>query len=85
MLRLVALRYHSTFFAAAVRDNVAILWRTLVAVLKALALGGLLFGAIFAVEWYLTGSFLPQLVPSSDPAPPFGSFPTLAVQVSASL
>ena len=84
-LRLVSLRYRSAFFAAVVRDNVAILRGTLFAVSKGLALGALFFGAIFAVEWYLTGRFFSQLVPPSDSAPPFGSFPTLAVQVSASL
>ena len=77
--------WHCDITRRFLRSPSATMLRTLVAVLKALALGGLLFGAIFAVEWCLTGSFLPQIVPSLDPAPPFGSFPTLAVQVSASL
>ena len=84
-LRLIALRYRLALFAAAARDNTSILQRTLLEAFRGLFVGGLLLGAAFAVEWYSAGSRWPWLVPPEADAPPFGAFPALAVQVSASL
>ena len=84
-LRLVALRYRLSLFAVAGRDSVAIFQGIHITVLKALALGGLLLGAVYAAEGYLSGHLWSWLVPSEPRLPPFGAFPTLAVRVSASL
>ena len=47
--------------------------------------GGLLLVAVLAAEMVLGRHYPPLLIPSADSAPFLASFPTLAVQVSASL
>ena len=54
-------------------------------VLGGFTLGGLLIGAVLVVELGLERYASPGLIPAGEATPPLGAFPTLAVQVSASL
>ena len=44
-----------------------------------------MLAAVLLAEFLLACYLWPNLIPSEDSMPPFGTFPTLAVQVSASL
>lgn len=83
--RLVALWYHFSSFRAGARDSIEVVRGAVPALLRALASGGLLLAAVLALEMGLACCAAPWLVPTGDVTPPLGAFPTLAVQVSASL
>ena len=60
--------------------------RSVIPSLEAFVVGCLVLAAVLALEAYMLASYpgLP-IAPQGDSAPPLGAFPTLAVQISASL
>ena len=82
---LVARRYRLESLLAGSRDSIGIVRGAIPSLLRALAYGGLLLVAVLALEMGLADYVAPKLIPSGDSLPPLGTFPTLAVQVSASL
>ena len=83
--RFVSYRYRLRSLTASTRANVGIFRGAILSLLRSFASGGLLFGAVLAIEVCLAWLFVPNLVPSGTGTPPLSSFPPLAVQVSASL
>ena len=83
--RLVEHRYRLASLVAGARDSIEVVRGAVPALLRALASGGLLLAAVLALEMGLACCAAPWLVPAGDATPPLGAFPTLAVQVSASL
>lgn len=67
------------------RYSLGILSGALPTLLKAFVIGCAFIVAVLMIERTLTNHNVVSLIPSGDSAPPVGAFPTLAVQVSASL
>ena len=84
-LRVIAQRYRiGSLFDVFWRD-VGIIRSALFLLLRAFLVGAILLAALILAEFLLTRYFWPNLIPSGESIPPLGAFPTLAVQVSASL
>ena len=83
--RLVA-RWHGLALQwANARQQVGFLLGAFRSVLGGFTFGGLLIGAVLVVEVWLERYASPGLIPAGETTPPLSAFPTLAVQVSASL
>ena len=67
------------------REHVGIVRSAILPLLRAFAIGGLVITAALAIEQVLTNYAALPLIPGADSLPLVGAFPTLAVQVSASL
>lgn len=65
-------------------DRIGILVGVILSLLTSFMLGGLILGLVIGTEKGLT-HLVSSVVPTTDPIPPLGTFPTLAVQISASL
>ena len=65
-------------------DRIGILVGVILSLLSSFMLGGLILGLVIGAEKGLT-HLVSSVVPTTDPIPPLGTFPTLAVQISASL
>ena len=78
-------RYRFSSLINRVRHRAGIVRSTLLGLLRAVALGGVLIAAVLTIEQALIHYFTLPLVPGTETPPPMGAFPTLAVQVSASL
>ena len=83
--RLVALRHNLGLRLAGTREQAGILVSAVAPVLQGSALGGLALLGILGAEVELAQWQASWLVPSGADRPPLGTFPTLAVQASASL
>ena len=83
--RLVALRHNLGLRLAGTREQAGILVSAVAPVLQGSALGGLALLGILGAEVELAQWEASWLVPSGADRPPLGTFPTLAVQASASL
>ena len=70
---------------ASVRQQIGFLLGAFRSVLGGFTFGGLLIGAVLVVEVGLARYASPSLIPAGETTPPLSAFPTLAVQVSASL
>ena len=83
--RLVEHRYRLASLVAGASDSIEVVRGAIPVLLRALASGGLLLAAVLALEMGLARCAAPWLVPAGASTPRLGAFPTLAVQVSASL
>ena len=81
----VAHRYRLEHHLTGARDRATIALGVIPSLLRAFACGGLLLVAVLAIEFSLARYVAPTLVPTGPPALLLKAFPTLAVQVSASL
>ena len=84
-LRVISHRYRLESFAHGTQRNLGIFRDAFFQLLRAFCAGALLFAAVLLAEFFLAAYVWPDLVPSGQSAPPLSAFPTLAVQVSASL
>ena len=82
---LVKQRYRLGSLVSHAREDIEMVRTDVLGLLRAFALGGLLVVAVLAIEKVLTVYVALPLVPGEDSLPLVGAFPTLAVQVSASL
>ena len=83
-LWLVANRYHLDSNANKIRENISITLGVIPSLLGAFAFGGILFGVVLVIERGLAQYVASSLIPTESVSP-LGAFPTLAVQVTASL
>ena len=83
--RLVALRHNLGLRLASAREQAGILVSAVAPLIQGSALGGLALSGILGAEVALAQWVASWLVPSGADPPPLSAFPTLAVQVSASL
>ena len=72
-------------FADGARDRLWLVRSAIPQLLRAFLLGGVVLATVILAEMWLAHRFVPKLVPIGDPKPVLSAFPTLAVQVSASL
>ena len=84
-LRVISHRYRLESFAHGTQRNLGIVRDALFQLLRAFCVGALLFAVVLLAEFLLARYLWPSLVPSGQSAPPLSAFPTLAVQVLASL
>ena len=84
-LRVISYRYRLESFAHGTQRNLGIVRDAFFQLLRAFCAGALLFAAVLLAEFFLARYVWPGLVPSGQSVPPLSAFPTLAVQVSASL
>lgn len=84
-LRIISLRYWLESSAHGTQRNLGIVRDAFFRLLRAFCMGALLFAAMLLAEFFLSRYVWPGLVPSGQSVPPLSAFPTLAVQVSASL
>ena len=84
-LRVISHRYRLESFAHGTQRNLGIVRDAIFQLLRAFCAGALLFAAVLLAEFFLARYVWPDLVPSGQSVPPLTTFPTLAVQVSASL
>ena len=83
--RLVAFRHNLGARLARIREQAGILVSAVAPLLQGSVLGGLALSGILGAEVALAQWVASWLVPSGADPPPLSAFPTLAVQVSASL
>lgn len=76
---------HSNAFVAGGGRGLSIMRAAIPSLLAAFGFGGLFLASILALEFYCAHRLAPWLLPSGASPPPLSAFPTLAVQVSASL
>ncbi len=67
------------------RRDVGIVRRAFILLIRAFSAGAILLATLLLAEFLLVRYGWPNLIPSGNSIPPLGAFPTLAVQVSASL
>ncbi len=65
--------------------NDGVLSKTLRSVVWSSLMGALILAAVLTTEWYVSRTILPSVIPQNDEESLLLRFPTLAVQVSASL
>ena len=83
--RLASYRHRLNSLTAGTLRNIGFVRNALLPILKAFGIGTALFTAVVSGEFFLAYYFSPGLIPSGDSNPPLSAFPSLAVQVSASL
>ena len=84
-LRVIAHRYRIGSLVDLFRRDVGIIRSALVLLLRAFSAGTILLSTLLLAEFFLARFVWSTLIPSGSSIPPLGAFPTLAVQVSASL
>ena len=84
-LRVIAHRYRIGSLVDLFRRDVGIVRSALILLIRAFSAGAILLATLLLAEFFLARYGWPNLIPSGDSIPPLGAFPTLAVQVSASL
>ena len=84
-LRVVALRYGIGSPVDNFRRDLGTIRSALILILGAFFAGAVLLATLLLAEFFLARYIRPDLIPSGNSIPPLGAFPTLAVQVSASL
>ena len=83
--RVIAHRYWIGSRVDLFRQDVGIIGRSLILLICAFSTGAILLAALLLAEFFLARYVWSNLIPSGNSIPPLGAFPTLAVQVSASL
>ena len=83
--RVIAHRYWIGSRVNLFRQDVGIIGRSLILLICAFSTGAILLAALLLAEFFLARYVWSNLIPSGNSIPPLGAFPTLAVQVSASL
>ena len=84
-LRVIAHRYRIGSLVDLLRQDVGIVRGALVLLLQAFSAGAIILITVLLAEFVLAIYVWSPLIPSGSSIPPLGAFPTLAVQVSASL
>ena len=84
-LRVIGHRYHILSLIDRLRRDVGIIGSAIFPLLQAFSAGAILISTILLTEFFLARYAWPNLIPSGNAVPPLDAFPTLAVQVSASL
>ena len=84
-LRVIALRYRVGSLLDAFRWDIGIITSSLTLLFHSFFTGAILVATILVAEFCLTRYLWPNIIPSGDSVPPLDAFPTLAVQISASL
>ncbi len=84
-LRIIAQRYRIGSLVDFFWRDIGIIRSSFFLLIRAFLIGATLFATLLLTEFLLAQYFWPNLIPSEEPIPPLGTFPTLAVQVSASL
>ena len=84
-LRVIAHRYRVGSLVDLFRRDIGIIRSALILLLRAFSAGAILFAMFLLAEFSLARYVWPVLIPAGNSIPPLGEFPTLAVQVSASL
>ena len=84
-LRVIAHRYRIGSLVDLFRRDIGIIRSALILIIRAFSAGAILLATLLLAEFFLTRYVWPNLIPSGNSIPPLGAFPTLAVQISASL
>ena len=84
-LRVIAHRYHVGSLVDLFRRDIGIIRSALFLLFRTFFAGAILLATLLLAEFFLTRYVWPNLIPSGNSIPPLGAFPTLAVQISASL
>ena len=84
-LRVIANRYSIGSLVDHFRRDIGIIRSALILLLRAFSVGAILLATLLLAEVFLDIYVWPDLIPAGNSIPPLGEFPTLAVQVSASL
>ena len=84
-LRVIAHRYHIGSLVDLFRRDIGIIRSALILLFRTFFAGAILLATLLLAESFLTRYVWPNLIPSGNSIPPLGAFPTLAVQISASL
>ena len=84
-LRVIAHRYRIGSLVDLFRRDIGIIRSALILLFRTFFAGAILLSTLLLAEFYLARYIWPDLIPSGNSTPPLGAFPTLAVQVSASL
>ena len=83
--RLVVERYQLGVVVDHIRSLRTVILRSIPSLLQGFVFGGAAFSVVLTVEAFLDARTVFTLIPTGEPMPPLGAFPSLAVQVSASL
>ena len=81
----VSQRYRLAYIASIARNSIVIINNSFLSILKSFSIGGLLIASLLSIETALAHFAAPQLLLAEELAQTLGAFPTLAVQISASL
>ena len=84
-LRLTAIRYHIGSLVDHLWRDTRIIRSALIPLFRACIAGATILATLLLAEFFLARYVWPNLIPSGNSTAPLGSFPTLAVEVSASL
>ena len=84
-LRVIAHRYRISSLIGLFRQDIGTIGSALILLLRAVSGGAILLATLLLAEFFLTRYVWPDLIPSGSSIPPLGAFPTIVVQISASL
>ena len=83
--RVIAYRHRVGSLVDLFQQDIGIIGSAVIPLLRAFFGGAILLAALLLAEFCLARYVWPTLIPSGNSIPPLGAFPTLAVQISASL